>query len=226
MKIYPIGTISAASSSGAIDGISYSFFEPNDGCYSIKVHNILTTQFENQTLLTRKKSNPFLTFEYSYDNIFSREMKQIQHFVDDHDDALTSFYLADLSNGITPTSVTDSSSNWLCAIDNTRLFSTVANEKANKAFIWDGNNWKEGDIDTVTTNTSIVVDVDTNNYGNLSLVNANSSGIVYPMYQVYFMQNVLDNFKTGPYIDEKITTSKDGGYMYSGSVKMVGRYKA
>jgi hypothetical protein len=152
-------------------------------------------------------------------------MRQIQHFVDDHDDALTSFYFVDLSNGITPTSVTNSSGNWLVAIDNTRLYSTVSNEKADKAFLWNGNSWKEGDIDTITTNTSIVVDVDTNNYGNLSLVNANLDAIVYPMYQVYFSQNVLSNFKTGPYIDENITTSKDGGYMYSGIVHFIGKYK-
>ena len=51
-RIFPLGTVSAASDTGTIDSITYSFFEPNSGCVSNPVHNILTTRFEDQMLLT------------------------------------------------------------------------------------------------------------------------------------------------------------------------------
>lgn len=224
MKIFPLGEISAASSSGTIDSISYSLFEPNSGCFSIPVYSTLSTRFEQQSVLTRKKASPFISVSYSYDGIFSREYRQLDHFVYSIDDALTSFYVIAFDRGITPSSITDSSSDWVCAIDNTRYFSTVTNKKAFKAVVWDGRNWKEGSVTALVANTSITLDVDTNNYGALSLADAQDSGIVYPLYEVYLSDNAMNNFKTVNYIHETINTSKDGGHTWSGNIDMIGKY--
>ena len=225
MKIFPIGTVSNGSSSGTIDGISYSMFEPNVTCHSNKVHTILVTQFENQSLLTRKKALPFLTITYEYADIFNREYRQIEHFVDDVEDALSSFFVVDFSKGLTPSSITLSSGDWVVAIDNTRLYSSTANQKANRAFIWDGINWKEGQIASVSTNTSITVDIDANNYGALSLADAQTNGMVYPLYEVYLTQNALQNFKSTKFIHADINNSEDGGYMKTGKITFVTKYK-
>ena len=225
IKIFPLGEISAASSSGTIDSVSYSLFEPNSGCYTQRIYNTLVTRFEQQSMLTRKKALPFVTLSYQYDGIFTREFRQLEHFVEDLDDALTSFYAIAFDQGITPSSITNSGGDWVCAVDNTRRFSTVTNNKAYRAVVWDGLNWKEGIVTALVANTSITLDVDTNNYGNLSLANAQSGGIVYPLYEVYFSDNVLSNFKTGDYIKDTINTSKDGGYTWSGNITMIGKYK-
>jgi hypothetical protein len=230
MRIFPVGTVAASSSQGTIDSISYNMFEPNMGCRSTFVHNILVDRFEQQTLTTRKKSEPFLTLVYSYDHIFDREYRQLEHFLNDVDEALTSFYLVDFSKGQTPSNISEVSSgplagNWTVHIDNTRLYSTLSNYKSSKAFLWDGVNWKEGDIDSISPNVSISVDVDTNDYGNLSLANAQSSALVYPMYQVYAAAGSLTNFEEDVFVNESINTTSDGGWMRSGAITFTSKYK-
>jgi len=225
MNLYPIGLIAAASDAGTLDSVSYSLFEPNKKCSSQSIHDILTTKFQDQTMLARKKSFPFLTIQYEYENIFDREFRQIEHFVAEMEDALTSFFVVDFSKGLTPSGITDSTGDWVVAITNTRLFSEVANQKAHRAFVYNGSSWKEGPITAITTNTSITVDVDTSNYGALALASANSSSIVYPMYQVYFSSNVLQNFSTSVYIEEDRNLTDDGGFMRSGSMGFISKYK-
>lgn len=224
MRIFPIGTILENSSSGSIDDVSYSMFEPNKGCRSTPMHNVLVDRFEQQTLHTRKKSEPFLTFVYTYDHIFDREYRQIEHFIENVDEALTSFYLVDFSKGQTPSSISPSNGNWIVSLSNTRLYSDIVNKKANRAFVWDGTNWKEGQITSLVDNTSITIDVDTNNYGDLSLSDAQSNGIVYPLYQVYLGQGILSNFQEEVYVDENINLSYDGGWMRSGNITFTSKY--
>jgi len=222
--LFPIGTIAAASDSGTLESVSYSMFEPNNDVISYPIYDILVSKFENQTPLTRKKKDPYLMIEYSYSNIFTREYRQLKHFVDVMEDALTSFYIVDFSAGQTPTSITDSGGDWVVAIDNTRLYSTVTNSKACRAFIWNGRSWKEGPITSISTNTSITVDVDTSNYGGLSVTDANSSGMLYPIYTVYLAQESISNFKATNFLPGTISTSQDGGNMYSGTLTFISKY--
>lgn len=226
MDIFPIGTISAASDDGTIDSITYTMFEPNGGCKSGETDNVLITLFEKKTMLTRKKAEPSLNLSYIYTNIFDREYRQISHFVKSVEGTLTSFWVVDFSMGQSPTSVTDSSGDWVVAIDNTRLYSIIANKKANRAFLWDGkSSWKEGNIVAISTNVSITVNVDGSNFGDLSLANANADAFVYPMYEVYLIKGTLDNFNITNFWDDKIRTSTDGGYMRSGTINMISKYK-
>ena len=225
MQIFPIGTIAAASNSGTLDGISYSMFEPNNGCSSNYQFDVLTSMFQNKIMLTRQKSEKTLAIEYRYDNIFDREFRQIDHFIETVGESLTSFFIVDFSKGQTPTSVTDSTGDWLISINNTRLFSTTANQKGYHAFIKYGTAWKEGTVLSLSANTSITVDVDTNNYGNLSLVNANLFAMVYPMYEVYMIQGASTNFKTTVYIPEIVRLNQPGGWMRSGNISFITKYK-
>ena len=225
MNIFPIGTIAAATSAGTIDGVNYNMFEPNSKARSFEKHTILVSPFQMQINLSRKKADPYLIIEYEYNNIFSREYRQIEHFVYKMEDALTSFYVVDWSKGITPSSVVNSSGDWLVSITNTRLFSTVTNQKANRALLWDGLNWKEGPVVTVTANTSIAVDVDTSNYGGLILATANTYGMVYPLYECHFSPDALSSFTTGAYIPESANLSGDGGFVWTGSTSFSSKYK-
>lgn len=225
MNIFPIGLIASASDSGTIDGISYNYFEPNAGCDSNYQFDVLSSMFQNKIMLTRKKSEKVLSIEYRYVNIFDREFRQIEHFLDEVDESLTSFFVVDFSKGQTPSSITNSSGNWVVAIDNTRLFSAITNQKAARAFIKYGNSWKEGPVELVSTNTYITVDVDTSNYGNLSLTNANLYATLYPMYEVYAMQNSSQNLKTTVLLPESISIAQPGGWMRSGNVTFVSKYK-
>ena len=225
MKIFPIGTISAASSSGTMDSVSYTMFEPNLKCNSQKSFNILTTRFEDQTLLARKKSEPRIAITYEYSDIFDREFRQIEHFTEDVEDALNSFHVVDFNRGLTPSSVTDSSGDWVVAIGNTKDYSTTTNKKANRAFLWDGLTWKEGDVVTVTTNTSIKVNVDGSNYGSLVVARANTDAMVYPLYECYFNPNVLQNFKPTKFFQGDTSLTADGGFMKSGSIIFTSKYK-
>jgi len=225
IKIFPIGLISATSDTGILDSIVYDFFEPNNGCSDNYQFDILTSMFQNRIMLTRKKSEKTLVIEYRFENILDREFRQIEHFIESVDESLTPFWIIDFSKGQTPDSIANSSGDWLVSIKNTRLFSIIANQKAHRVFIKWGKSWKEGTVVTISTNSSIVVDVDTNNYGNLSLANANLHAMIYPMYEVYVMQNSLANLKTTVYIPESININQSGGWMRSGSLSFVSKYK-
>ena len=222
MNIFPLGTVKSSISTGSLGNL----FEPNAGAKSYKMYNNLITAFQNQTILTRKKSDPILMIEYEYSNIFSREYRQIENFVSLMEDGLTSFYVVDWHKGITPTSVDPYGTDWKVSLDNTALFSTINNQKANKALLWDGTNWKEGNVISITDNSFIIVDIDTNNYGALTRAKANSDAIVYPLYQCFFVPNALENFTKGDFVPRlDITKTTDGGYMMSGTITFVSKYK-
>lgn len=224
MKIFPIGTVSAGSSSGTINGVTYTFFEPNKRCKSNPTYNNLVTKFQNQTMLVAKKAEPFLSITYEYDNIFSREYRQIEHFINDNGEGLTSCYMVDFSKAIVPSAVA-SIGDWYISLDNTKDFSATANMKGSRAFITNGISWKEGQITSITLNASIVVDVDTYGYGSLSSTDAGSKGYVFPMYEVYINQGSIGTFEPTVFVQETINNSSDGGWMYTGNVSANSRYR-
>jgi len=87
---------------GSIGDLTYTLFEPNSGCESDVIFFNISERFDNQTIHTRKKAEPYLSIRYEYDNIYAREYRQIEHFVDDVGGDLTSFLVVDWSNGETP----------------------------------------------------------------------------------------------------------------------------
>jgi len=228
VKLFPIGDLQAQSSQGLIDGKSYSFFEPNAGCTAKRVYNILTTRFQDQTILTRKKAETYLSITYKYQNIFAREFRQLEHFIESVDEALTSFYLVNLDSGVNPSNIASSLSRWNVTIDGELVYSATTNMKSNFMFLWDGLNFKVGDITSITPsdqNYVIAVDVFTNNYGDLTLSRAQSSAVVYPIYEVYTQTNALGSFESTYYIPLNISTSNDGGFMKSGVISFITKYR-
>lgn len=222
MDIFPLGTVSTATSCGTIDGRSYSMFEPNDGAKNKKVYTNMYTQMYDQTRLTRQQAFPYMTFSYSYRDIWAREFRQISHFVDSKNDGLTSFYTVDFSELITIDSIASVNGNWVISTEETRHFSEIDNYKSSEAFIWDGSKFRVGDVSSITTNTSISVDVSTNNYGSLSFSNAESNGCLYPIYQTFFSDNAIGEFEKGVFIYED-TPNK--GFTRSGTIGFISKYK-
>jgi hypothetical protein len=235
MNLFPIGEIASETNTGTIDGLSYSMFEPNAGTMSQPVYNNLITLFQNQSRQTRKKAEPFLSIIYTYENILQREYQQIEHFVDYVDDALTSFYTIDWSRGRKPSEITTTGEGsppekkWMIHLDNTRLFSTIPNKKASHIFIWDGSSWRLDVVEDIVTTpaTYVLIDVPSTALGGtLTLGDAQTKGIVYPAYCVYFAPAALSTFESTVYIDEDLTDSKDGGWMKSGTITFNSKYSA
>lgn len=220
MDLFPIGTISGGSNSGTVDGVSYSLFEPNNGATSQIVYTNLYTRYSDQTLLTRQKALPILTLKYDYSDILSREFNQIEHFVNNKTGGLTSFYTVDWSQIIVPTSIDGS---YDITLSNTRLFSSTSYYKSNWVFFWNGADWKLGSVSSVTTNTSITTNV-TADYGELSAADVQKSGVViYPVYQVYFADNPIQDFNKSKFFNHE--DDQDYGYMFSGSITFMSKYK-
>lgn len=222
--LFPIGTLSNGSGTGSLNSVSYSPFEPNGGCKSTPVYNNYTTKFQQQTLLTRKQGLPFLQISYEYNNIFSSEYNQIEHFISSVEDNLTSFFVVDYSKGIDPATITNS---YDFLTNNTRLYSEVANQKANNLLFSNGYKWKFATITNISANTSVTVNVTaTNNaasfLGDLTSTQVTAAGVfVYPVYECYTTGNSLDNFKKGEYIIDSV----ERGFMYSGELNFVSKYK-
>ena len=222
MDIFPIGTVAAATSCGTIESRSYSMFEPNNGAKSKKIFTNLTTTMYDQTLLTRKKALPYMTFSYMYDGIWTKEFRQLAHFVDYKEDGLNSFYVVDFSEQINYDSVASLDGKWIIDTEETRYFSATPNQKSAYAFIWDGSKFRVGDVSSITANASISVDVSTDNYGSLSLANASSIGYLYPIYNCRCKTNALSEFEKGAFVD--VTTS-ERGFVRSGTVGFTTTYK-
>jgi len=226
VELFPIGTV-GATSAGTIDAVSYNMFEPNMGCTSQPVYSTLSTKFKNMSLLTRKQAEPFLVMNYGYDNIFTREFRQLQHFVDNTDDALTSFYAVDWSRGQKPSAISGGAwaTNNAFTVGNSRFYSATTNMKSNYIFMWSGTSFKIGLVSAVGSITSITANFTTTARGDLTFALASSSSFIYPIYQVYLNENSLSNFKTTEYIDENINLTEDGGFMYTGTIDFVSKYK-
>ena len=225
IKLFPIGTTSSVNY-GTIDGLQYDMFEPNAGCTSHKIHTTLLTTFQDQTMLSRKKAEPYLNITYNYTYIFDREYRQIEHFVDDVDDALTSFYTIDWSQGRSPSNIASTAGDWVVSMDRTLSYTATANMKSNKMFVWNGSSWKMGDVSSLTKNASITLNVSSTVRGGLSHNDITlSKTLVYPVYEVRLTPNVLSNFERTVYWKEQIKNDKDGGFMRSGNVSVLTKYK-
>jgi len=227
MELFPIGTVTASSNQGTIEGISYSMFEPNARCRSRVIFVNLSVTYENVTMDTREKAQPNLSLQFDYDGIFTREFRQLEHFIYSVRAELTPFYIVDFSQGISPSSVT-TTSNWVAYLDNTRLFSTVSNYKANWVFFWNASAWKLGQVSTVSTNTYISCNV-SDDYGAMSteqaqIVTGNLKTLVYPVYEVHLIGGI-DSFEPQDYVDKPVTLTTDGGLTYSGKLMFTSRYK-
>jgi hypothetical protein len=224
LTLFPIGNTASKVSSGTLDSISYNMFEPNLHCHSNIVYNILTTMFQDQTTLTRQKAAPYLIITYEYENILDREYRQLEHFVDNVDDSMTSFYAIDWSKAQNPSVVASVTNKWRITLDNTKLYSDVANYKSNKILLWNGSKWKLGDIAKVNTNATIALDM-TYHRGSLKYTEADAA-LAYPVYEARFAQGALSGFKSGEYIDDRnMTLTGNGGYMRSGIINFISRYK-
>lgn len=226
MQLFPLGLMSAASGSGTIDSVSYDFFEPNVRCTSGPVFTSLVTRFQNQTILARKKADPYLNISYEYNNIYASEYQQIEHFLVDKEEAVTSFYVVDLSRGVLPTAI-NTSSTWIASIANTRLYDTVLNQKANYVFFYNGKSWKLGTVTVVTANTSVTCNVDTNNYGDMTdtegaVITGNLMTMIYPVYQCFAIPGALTPFKTGTYWSN---VDSNRGFLYTGTISFTTKYK-
>lgn len=224
MDIFPVGTVAASVDTGTIDSVSYSMFEPNLRCKSSPIFSVLTTKFDQQTMLTRKKAEPYQVIQYEYENIYDSEYRQIEHFVySSAEGGNAPFHVVDFSAGIKPTSVTASLGDWIVAINNTRLYSTAVNKKSCRAFLWTGSSFKEGDVNNLVANTSITVDIDTLNYGSLTATDANSYAWLYPIYECYLAESPLSSFNTTFFIDDSDVNAR--GWMRSGTVSFMSKYK-
>ena len=224
MKIFPIGDVAGGSNQGTVNSLSYSLFEPNESCQSSPVFSILQTKYQDQTMITRKRAAPILTVTYNYNNIFTREYRQIEHFIQSVDESLTSFYIVDWSSGMSPSAVASIGNKWVYTVDDTHFYSATPLFKSNRAIAWNGQSWKEGVVQGVTLNATFSVDVFANKFGAMPLADA-ASGMVYPLYEVFAAANLLGNFNPGPYWEEDVTTGKPGGYMYTGNANFITRYK-
>lgn len=219
IKLFPIGNIASKVSTGSLNAINYSMFEPNAGAKSIEVHTNLLTTFQDQIKLSRKKAEAYLTITYTYDNILSREYNQLEHFVNSVDDAVTSFFTVNWDKGQIPSNVA-SSTRWTITLDNTRVYSATSNMKANKVFVYNGSSWKMGDVYSITRNTSVVITV---NKGSLRFSNIKLDSVsIYPVYEVNLSSNALSNFEKGEFWEEN---GPDRGYLHSGVVSFISRYK-
>lgn len=221
MILFPNGTINSSNSTGSIDSVTYNFFEPNAGADSnIKFNNLISV-FENQIMQVRKKALPSLTISFKYKDIFSREYRQIAHFVEKREGQLTTFHVPDLSNGETPSLIASSAGGWVSYVDNARYFSATANQKSNYGFMWDGNNYMIGSVLSVSATTAKIGW----DYGDLTLSNAQTYGVIYPIYECYLAGDPLSNFNAGVNVPQDINQSNPGGYTRSGDIAFVSKYK-
>jgi len=222
MRVFPMGLINGTDSTATLDttGLSYSFFEPNQGCKSAPIYPTLKTTYENQIISTRRKALPYLTINYKYKDIWDREKQEIDHFINKVGGELNSFYVADISSMETPSDVVDNGSTWTISIGRTRIYSSVANQRSNYGMLWDGSKFKIGSISSVSAGVSITI---TETYGDLTAADAKTSGVLYPLYRCYF--NSVPDFTPTVFIDGNVATSTDAGYMWSGEANFISKYK-
>ena len=222
MILFPIGTVSTTESVGTINHITYKLWEPNDGCFSKKIYHNLVSQFDEAILTTRQKAEPTLSINYIYSNIFHKEYKQIEHFVSNRKSQLNPFFAVDWSSGYTPTTVASVAGDWQVVIDSTLDYSATINMKANYLLLWNGNKFRIGNVTNINSATRLTISKD---YGNLSLTDSQNNANAYPIYEVYFTQDPLQNFTQSDYIGGNLSKTDFGGYMRSGTVAFISKYK-
>jgi len=222
MFLFPCGTINSSDSTGTINNLTYSLWEPNDGCSSNKIFYNIVSQFENQILTTRQKAEPALSIIYKYTDIFNKEFVQIRHFVEKVGGDLNPFYTIDWSNGYTPSVVASVTGGWQIVIDTTSDYSATSHMKSNYVLVWDGLSFRVGNVTNINSATRLTFSKD---YGNLTLSNAQDNSNVYPIYKVYFSQNPLANFEPSVYIGGNLSKTEFSGWMRQGTINFITKYK-
>lgn len=229
MDLFPIGAVSTSASTGTIDGLTYSMFEPNDGCKSEAMFSNLTTQYDNTIRQTRQKAGNVLSTKYSYMGIYTKEYRQIEAFIETLSSGnLNSFYAIAWDRIITPSQIVVADPDWTISLYDTRYFSTINHYKAYDVFVWNGTNFRIGQVTTITAGTSIVIDV-SQDLGGLSLADAtydNTPGTyaVYPIYEMYTNSAPLANLKSDSFIPATVDSVGYGGYTYSGDMGFNSKY--
>jgi len=229
VKLFPIGALNATDCTGSIGDLTYTLFEPNSGCESDVIFFNISERFDNQTIHTRKKAEPYLSIRYEYDNIYAREYRQIEHFVDDVGGDLTSFLVVDWSNGETPRFVKGATGK-IGIVETNRKYSDTSSYKANNVLLWNGKKFK---MYTVTDSSATILTVNTSGtYGNLTATDAEEDADAYPVYSCYFSSAPLNDFTKTYYIDGDLgatgTTSPldyVSGWMRKGTITFFSKYK-
>ena len=219
--LYPIGNLQTGVDKGVIDtNYQYDMFEPNESCDSKVVHTNISSNFQNQTMFLRKVALPYLIITYNYSDIFASERSQIEHFISSSNSAdggSEAFYVVDFKNGDLPSAITSA---FKFTITNTTKYSAVTNQKANRAFFWNGSVWKLGVV-TVTSATQVTVNVTTPNYGSMTTTQVQAKDVwVYPVYTCYL--NGAVDLKTTKFFN---SNDSDRGWMSSGTVSFISKYK-
>ena len=222
MILFPCGTINSSDSTGTLNHVTYRMFEPNENSSSKKVFYNLLSSYETQILSTRQKAEPSLSIIYTYKDIFNKEFQQIKHFVSHRSAELNSFYTTDWENGFTPSTVASVAGNWQVVGDSTLDYSATSNMKSNYIMLWDGNKFRVGDVTVINSATRLTMNP---SYGNLSLSDAQSDANAYPIYEVRFSENPLKNFEPSVFIGGTLSNTEFAGYMHSGTVSFISKYK-
>ena len=222
MILFPCGTINISDSTGTLNHITYNMFEPNENSSSKKIFYNLISPYETQILTTRQKAEPALAINYSYKDIFNKEYQQIKHFVSHRDAELSSFYTIDWDTGFTPTTVASVAGDWQIVGDSTLNYSATSNMKSNYLILWDGNRFRVGDVTAINSATRLTISP---TYGNLSLSTSQTDANAYPIYEARFSENPLKNFEPTEYIGGDLSNSDFAGYMHSGTVSFISKYK-
>jgi len=225
MDLFPIGLV-GSTSKGTLNSISYSLFEPNNGCKSFEQFNNLVNMFETQTMTTRQKALPILSIEYTYNNIYDREFRQMEHFLYSvASGKLNPFYAVDWSRGqkFIGDGAFDASTNM--TVTNSIHYSATTNYKSNWVLVWSGYQFKIGTIIAIPDAVTIRADFTSSNLGNLTYAKASSMAIIYPIYEVYSTVENLQEFSVQGFADNKFVSPQDSGYMRSGSILFVSKYK-
>ncbi len=222
MILFPCGTINSSDSTGTLNHVTYTIFEPNENSSSKKIYYNLISSYETQILTTRQKAEPSLSITYTYKNIFNKEFQQIKHFVNHRSAELSSFYTINWETGFTPTTVASVAGNWQIVGDSTLDYSATSNMKSNYMILWDGNKFRVGNVTAINSATRLTINP---TYGNLGLSDAQSDANSYPVYEVRFSENPLNNFETTEYIGGTLSNSDFAGYMHSGTVSFISKYK-
>jgi hypothetical protein len=223
MDLFPIGLVENSKDYGVMDSCNYYIFEPNSSTMSQPTYNNLVTLFNNQARMTRKKAEPHLSIHYNYENIFDKEYRQIEHFVDFVEDALNSFYTVDWSRHQKVTNVVADVGDWKVYVSRTRIYSTTENKNANYMILWNGTSWKLGQVVSIINSSYVKI---TPLYGNLTLASAVTFSLAYPVYCVYFTPAALSEFEATVLVNAPSGSYEDGGWMRSGNLTFISKYSA
>lgn len=214
MLLFPIGELQTDSSQGVIGSERFTFFEPNASVSSHKIFNVDALKRRDQTLRTSKKAEPFITFSYTYDNIFNREFTPIDMFMSLVGGPLLSFFAPDLTKGERIKDPVAFPYQFKTTLR--RLYTAVVAHGANYALIWGGPGTGDLAVAQVTSvETGYVL------LSRLFGVANISNAIIYPLYEVFLTEDSPGTWEPGDYLEESTT---EHGFLWSGKMSFSTRY--